>query len=265
MIQLIVWIMAVLIVGSAVPAFPHGGNWRGGVNIEVVSDSGSSLPLISHRDLWQGKTKVIKKYLEARKNENYGIVVHNGTPERVGVVIAVDGRNIITGERSDLRNNEAMYILNGHEQGRYDGWRTSRDEVHRFFFTESARSYTMRTFSDSSAMGVIAVAVFREKDRPRPLGSMNQDAAPAAPHAAGPSHGPEKAQADRSAGTGFGDSSYSPVVNVEFRSESIPVQKMLVKYEWREELCRKGLVRCEQEPQNRLWDEGRYAPYPPAK
>ena len=261
--QVIVWTMAVVIMGSAVPAFPHGGDWRGGVNIEVLSDSGGSLPLIDHRDLRQGGTKVIKKYLEARKNENYSIVVRNSTPERVGVVIAVDGRNIITGERSDLRNNEAMYVLNGREQGRYDGWRTSRDEVHRFFFTESSRSYTMRTFSDSTAMGVIAVAVFREKDRPRQQGPMKQELAPAAPQAEGSSRGAGKAQADQSAGTGFGDSSYSPVVNVEFRSESIPVQKMLVKYEWREELCRRGLVRCERETPNRLWDENTFAPFPP--
>jgi hypothetical protein len=38
------------------------------------------------------------------KGENYSIVIRNNTPERIGVVIAVDGRNIITGEKSFLKN-----------------------------------------------------------------------------------------------------------------------------------------------------------------
>jgi len=32
-----------------------------------------------------------------------------------------------------------------------------------------ADSYAMRTFSDSTAMGVIAVAIYLEKERPKPL------------------------------------------------------------------------------------------------
>ena len=79
------------------------------------------------------------------------------------MVIAIDGRNIISGKKSDLKNNEAMYIVDGNDYGEYDGWRTSGGRVHQFYFTDVAYSYAMRTFSDSSAMGVIAVAVYREK------------------------------------------------------------------------------------------------------
>jgi hypothetical protein len=53
------------------------------------------------------------------------------------------------------------------------------------------------------------------------------------------------------------------VVTVQFEPERTAVQKMLLKYEWREELCRKGIIQCGKEPANRLWDDEGYAPYPP--
>ena len=72
-----------------------------------------------------------------------------------------------------------------------------------------------------------------------------------------------KRYGDESAGTGFGDGRYSPVVRVEFEPELIPHEKILVKYEWRDVLCKKGLIKCWQEEDNRLWDEYGYAPFPP--
>ena len=68
---------------------------------------------------------------------------------------------------------------------------------------------------------------------------------------------------EKSAGTGFGDEQYSPVVKVAFEPAGVPLQKTLVKYEWREVLCKKGILSCRQEPRNRLWDGDNYAPYPP--
>jgi len=261
--RLIGIIMAVLV--SAAPAFGHGNApFAGEVSVEIISDNGCVFRSFPASDHGKGETRVIKKYLEAKKGENYGIVIRNNSPERLGVVIAVDGRNIITGARSDLKNNETMYLVNAYEHAQYDGWRTTASEVHRFYFTEPADSYSVRTFADSSAMGVIAVAIYREKDRPQPLFDLSRhEAAPAAPSldSAGRSMG--KASAGESTGTGFGDSRYSPVVRVEFEPENVPVQKTLVKYEWRETLCKKGILKCGQERKNRLWDNDEYAPYPP--
>jgi hypothetical protein len=241
------------------PVFP------GEVGIEVVSDKGTVFQIIPHKDFWQGGTRITKSYLEAHKGDNYGIVITNRTPERVGVVIAVDGRNIITGKRSDLKNNESMYIVNAYETARYDGWRTGQDQVHRFYFTDVADSYSVKTFTDSSALGVIAMAVYREKEQPRPLLEEKREgqAAPAAPSAGAATKSAERALAKESAGTGFGDAQYSPVITVQFEPERSPVQKTLVKYEWRDVLCRKGILSCGRETGNRLWDENGYAPYPP--
>jgi hypothetical protein len=52
-------------------------------------------------------------------------------------------------------------------------------------------------------------------------------------------------------------------VRVAFDPEPAPVQKTLIKYEWREVLCKKGILRCGQETGNRLWDDDAYAPFPP--
>src|SRR3990172_12246844 len=151
-------VLAVIMASAATPAQSLGRTvLPGEVAIEVVSDRGTVFQAIPHKDYRTGGTRVSKRYLEAHKGENYGIVITNRTPERVGVVIAVDGRNIITGKRSDLGNTESMYIVNAYETARYDGWRTSQEQVHRFYFTDAADSYSVKTFADSSAMGVIAM------------------------------------------------------------------------------------------------------------
>ena len=237
----------------------------GEVTIEMVSDRGTVFHAVPHKNFWNGGTHIIKQYLEAMKGENYGIVVTNNSAGRVGVVIAVDGRNIISGKRSELRNTESMYIVNAHEAARYDGWRTGSDQVHRFYFSDEADSYSVRTFADSSAMGVIAMTIYREKEQPRPMIKEKRAAqiAPPAPSAGAASKKADRASAQESAGTGFGDAQYSPVVTVQFEPEQSPLQKTLVKYEWREVLCRKGIISCGRETGNRLWDGDGYAPYPP--
>ena len=254
-----------VIMAAASPAHSFGrAILPGEVNIEVISDRGNVFQAIPHQDFWRNKTRIIKRYLEAKKGENYGIVITNSTPERVGVVIGVDGRNIITGKRSELGNNEAMYIVNAYESVRCDGWRTGNDQVHRFYFTDAPDSYSVKTFGDSSAMGIIAVAVYREKQQPRPVLENRLDgvAVPAPPSSRKPQSA-DRALAKESAGTGFGEAQYSPVITVQFKPERDPVQKTLVKYEWREVLCRKGILSCGRELGTRLWDEERYAPYPP--
>jgi hypothetical protein len=264
---LVLSVLAVFMLATAAaPLYGHQKIQLGETaTVEVVSESGSTFLSIPHRDFSKGGTRIIKKYLEARKGESYGIVIHNMTSDRIGVVIAVDGRNIISGRKSFLRNSEEMYIVDGYEHATYEGWRTDSDTVHRFYFTDTADSYSVRTFEDSTAMGVIAVAVYREKDRPQPLyQSKRSQPSPAAPSAGSLGAGKSEASRDESAGTGFGDKQYSPTVKVAFEPGSIPVQKTFVKYEWREVLCKKGILQCRQEPRkNRLWDGDEYAPYPP--
>ena len=251
---------AIVLMLSVSPALPYG---KGTVDVEIISDKGDVFPVIPFKDFRTGCTHVIKKYLEAKRGKNYSIVIRNNMNERIGVVIAVDGRNIITGKKSFLKNNEMMYIIGPYGYSRLEGWRTDEDTVHQFYFTDIRDSYAVKTFRDTSAMGVIAVTVFREKEKPRILyeRQTQKEKAPGAPQS--PARSESKRYESDTAGTGFGNEKYSPVIKVEFEPESIPYEKILLKYEWHEVLCKKGLLKCWPEERNRLWDEGEYAPYPP--
>lgn len=253
--------LSIILILSAVPSYSHRG---GNVDVEIVSDYGDEFFTIPFEDKKIGRTQIIKNYLEAKRGEKYSIVLRNNAAERVGVVVAVDGRNIISGKKSFLKNNESMYIVNPYGYMKLEGWRTDQNTVHRFYFTDKFDSYAVRTFGDSSAMGIIAVSVFREKEKPRILHKQRMQeektaVAPSEPSAKSQLKGFES----DTASTGFGDEEYSPVVDVQFEPESIPSKKILVKYEWREVLCKKGLMKCWTEEGNRLWDEDRYAPFPP--
>ena len=247
-------LMLLLLFGSAGEIW--AGRTGGAVEVQIRSDSGRMLPLypVAAQSAQQ------KVYVEAVKGDHYSIIVRNVLNRRVGLVIAVDGRNIISGKQSWLRNDERMYILEPYGRGEFKGWRTSLDSINRFYFTEVADSYAA-AFRDESAMGVIAVAVYPEVQRQDPadlsrssVGSARRDA-PAA-----------KSEAE-SAGTGFGRQEHSPAQMVAFEPESVAAEKVYIKYEWRSTLCRQGIVRCEpsRPPRNRLWDDGDFAPPPPGR
>src|SRR5512137_302932 len=127
-------LLAFLLVG-----FPSAASAAVGsaVDVSIITDNGQSLPIYPFKS-----THGIKKvYAEAVKGDHYRIVVRNNLNRRVGVVVAVDGRNIISGQKSWLKNNERMYILEPYATHEYSGWRTAQDKVNRFFFTDAPDSY----------------------------------------------------------------------------------------------------------------------------
>jgi hypothetical protein len=236
------------------------------VQLEVVADDGWIFPAYPARGSREGSWR---SYIEARRDARYGIQVVNNTGRRIGLVIAVDGRNIISGDRSRLSSSERMYVLDPYGTATYDGWRTGRNRVSRFYFTNEGDSYA-GAWDDYSAMGVIAVAAYAERRPPvirRPPMYPHREGSAAAP---APRSGREKsasAAAESDAGTGFGEEEYSSSVRVEFRPESAPMEKHFLKYEWRETLCRKNIISCGPpsfREENRFWpDDGGYVPPPP--
>jgi hypothetical protein len=113
-------------------------------------------------------------------------------------------------------------------------------------------------------MGVIAVAVYPERwpEPPAPL-SRDRFGDPRAEQRAAPS---AKAESE-SAGTGFGHEEHSPARLVTFAPEATAAERVYLKYEWRESLCRQAILRCTPSvpPRNRLWDDGGFAPPPPGR
>jgi hypothetical protein len=237
------------------------------VDVKVVSDSGADFA--KYRTYPQIRQEGKYFYMEAIKGEKYSVRVENRSNQRIGVVIAVDGRNIISGEKSDLKGSERMYIIDPYVTHTFEGWRTGMDRTNRFYFTEQSDSYAERVFADGSAMGTIALAVYRERVPVRiPQFSPEQSKLKAPSAGAAPSAPSERNSSDRlgeakseQAGTGFGETTYSPSRLVDFKPESLMAEKIVLKYEWQSELCKKGVISCG--PKNRLWPDGRgFAPIP---
>ncbi len=236
------------------------------LSIDIVGEDGQAYPVYEVNT--RGKSKTHRAWLEALNGQQYALRIQNRSQHRVGLVIAVDGRNIVSGQKSNLAYTERMYVL--------DAWRTSNRKVNQFFFTEAENSYA-DAWQDHSAMGVIAVAVFNEK---KPVHSslkknkllakernMARNDAPAAASA-------DKAEAsslyeerESQAGTGFGEEKYSYAKLVTFKANKHALEKYFYKYEWHETLCRKGVIDCSLPGPNRFWPEHEeyygYAPYPP--
>jgi len=261
----IIFISVILLMWASIAAAATIGD---AVEVSVITDNGWALPFYPAKIRHDLK----KVYAEAFKGDHYRIVVRNKLNRRVGVVVAVDGRNIISGEKSYLKNTERMYIIDAYSTNEYSGWRTGQDKINRFYFTDVPDSYAA-AFGDESAMGVIAVVAYPEILRYEPpmdysslapkmsRKEQSSDKA-AAPSAQG------NAKAMESAGTGYGAEEYSPSYRVQFEPENRAVASILIKYEWHKTLCKMNIINCGRTYEhscNRLWENDGYAPPPPCR
>ncbi len=238
--------------------------WQSQIDGQLVDVSlrvdGESAPLY-----FSPKWADQRRYVEAYAGRNYSVVLRNNTGRRVGVLVAVDGLNVVNGERTRLASGEAMYVLDPWEQAEIKGWRTSLDNVRRFVFVDEKRSYAERTGQANSDMGWIRVLAFREQrswweTKPRvrgderPYGQLedkrgaepeaSQDAprAEAAPQAKSAPAPTTRESLGRDAvapqaggsypGTGWGERNYDPVNQVQFRAERTPTDRLIVRYEY---------------------------------
>ena len=225
------------------------------VEVNIVADQRGILRKFDARSK---RADVERSFVIARNDERYRIQVRNISNKRIGVVIAVDGRNIISGKKSYLTFRERMYVLHPYQTQEFEGWRTGRNRTHRFYFTGMSDSYAAN-WGDTTAMGVIAVAVFRERRQQisrKGLGKGRDK------QRLGESRSMREAP-----GTGFGENEWSPSREVIFFAHNRPIEKKFIKYEWHSTLCRLAVIRCRSDyKQNRFWpapnrDEG-YAPFP---
>ncbi|MEB0059131.1 MULTISPECIES: hypothetical protein [unclassified Variovorax] len=126
-----------------------GGRW---LQLEVVDrDTGQSLPVYASGG---------ERYVPGRPGARYGLRIRNLRRERVLVVMAVDGVNVLTGQTAGWQQNG--YVLGPLDAGQIDGWRKTDREIAAFEFTAQAQSYAARTGRPLD-VGVIGIAVFRER------------------------------------------------------------------------------------------------------
>ena len=240
------------------------------VDVQVQIDGRGTTPL------YFAPGRFDRRYFQAFEGRNYSLVLRNNTGRRIGVLIAVDGLNVINGDRSSMSRHEPMYVLDPHERAVIRGWRTSLDQVRRFVFVDEERSYAERTGQANGDMGWIRVLAFREqrpfwdnggkirerdelpygampelerKDAPREQGEM-QKSAPSAPEAQ--MYGQRQENDNSNPGTGWGQQQWDRVNRTQFLAEASPVDRITLRYEYASGLRALGIrIRSGRE---RLWE-----------
>jgi len=187
-------------------------------------------------------------YVEARKGKEYAIRMRNPYSVRVAVALSVDGLNTI-----DARQTTAAaarkWVLGPYETVTIRGWQTSQTEARRFEFTTEERSYG-HALGKTANLGVISAVFFKER-----RSNLMTEASKDSRHRSGPapSAAPEGQRADASASsakraeeeyaaTGMGGRTDHAVTQVWLDLEDAPAQTVNIRYEFRAQLVKLGVV-----------------------
>ena len=104
-----------------------------------------------------------RNWIVGAPGQEYSIRYCNSTPARVLAVMSVDGVNVVNGDTASPA--QSGYVLNAYECADIQGWRKNMARTAAFYFTELPDAYAARTGRPDN-VGVIGVAVFREKQPP---------------------------------------------------------------------------------------------------
>lgn len=127
-------------------------------DITVIDrNTGATLPVYSHRgEYWVAGTP----------GARYAVAVHSRHSQRLLAVPAVDGINVLSGQTAAW--NQTGYVFTGYSRYQITGWRKSNLEVAAFEFSSLGDSYAGLTGRPAN-VGVIGVALFKEKPAPVPI------------------------------------------------------------------------------------------------
>lgn len=117
-------------------------------------------------------------YIAGTPGDRYAVELKSKHGERVLTVLSVDGVNVLTGQTAATL--QSGYVIDGWQSYAINGWRKSMDDVAQFVFTSLPDSYAARTGRPGN-VGVIGVAVYRERTAPPEPVAMAPYALPAAP------------------------------------------------------------------------------------
>ncbi len=204
------------------------------VDVSVVNrTTGEQQPVYSYRG---------KLYVAGNPGDRYAVSIRNKTANRVLTVLAVDGVNVISGDTAGV--NQTGYVLDPYEVTEVTGWRKSMSEVAAFYFTALADSYAARTGRPDN-VGVIGVAVYREKQEPR-YWPAPQSAVPMERNSSDSATGmlSEKSlRKEERLGTGHGEREHSKVAYTEFKRESDnPYEIISIYYDSKVNLVAMGVI-----------------------
>ena len=187
-------------------------------------------------------------YVEALKGREYAIRIRNPYGVRVAVALSVDGLNTIDA-RQTTAGDARKWVIDPYQTITISGWQTSRTDARRFEFTTEAQSYG-QALGKTANLGVISAVFFKE----RVATPVSQDAIgrtdrrAEAPRAASPAQEASSAAAgsakaaDEYAATGMGRRTDHAVTQVWLDLEAAPAQTVNIRYEFRPQLVRLGIL-----------------------
>ncbi len=259
-------LVAVLGCAAAMPVMLRASADRPSAGVEIMV-KGVSQPKFVHNG---------RLYVEALKGREYAIRLRNPFPVRVAVALSVDGLNTIDA-RETTAGDARKWVLGPYEIVTISGWQTSQSEARRFEFTTEARSYGA-ALGKTENLGMITAVFFKERmPAPVPYSSneekRRQDQSPraaGAPAAPAQEAGAESSRlkaADEYAATGMGRRTDHAVTQVWLDLEDTPSQTFNIRYEFRPQLVRLGILSPTPDPLDRRerargFDDS-FSPVPP--
>jgi len=227
--------------------------------------NGAPRPQYTARGTW---------YIEAIKGRPYAIRVTNPYPVRVAVALSVDGLNTIDARRTTAAAAR-KWVIEPYGTVTISGWQTSLSDARRFEFTTEARSYGA-SLGRVEDLGVISAVFFRERlPKPMPVTAWDSRQTPGAPPSgasrnaegaggAGSADAPTAqrgsdaskstpagapsvaAQSAEYAATGMGGQIDHAVTAISLDLEDAPAASLTLRYEYRTELVRLGVLPAPQ-------------------
>jgi hypothetical protein len=233
---------ATVLLCTALPAHAVGSL----VDVQVIDrQSGETLPMYWHNGRW---------WVPGKPGHRYAVALTNRTGGRALAVVSVDGVNVVSGETA--AQDQAGYVLSRGQFAQITGWRKDLSRVAAFEFTALTDSYAARTGRPDN-VGVIGVAVFRERVRPPapPPAVSRQESSrdastptPAAEPSAAKSEDArgraDEARAnEQRLGTGHGRNERSVTSYTDFeRAQSTPEELIAIHYDSRDNLVAMGVI-----------------------
>ena len=233
-------ILFAMVVSVAATASAQGPHAQSAYSVDIVMN-GQTQPIY-----FSGG----QSYVAGVFGQAYEIRVHNRSGQRVEAVVAVDGRDVVTGQPVDPRRHRG-HLIHPYGTTSIAGFRSSEASVAQFRFSTIPRSYAWRT-GTAWGIGTIRVWVF-EESVPEPVVVI-----PHHPHH--PGHGVRggasgsatrsMAEADgapsaapRDMGTEYGEQRWSPVHRTHFQRRSHSANAVLgIRYQSHEALAAAGIL-----------------------
>ena len=239
------------------------------IDVQVLDRStGETLPMYWHNGRW---------WVPGKPGGRYAVTLANHSGGRALGVVSVDGVNVVSGESA--AHDQVGYVLGRGQYAQITGWRKDMTRVAAFEFTALANSYAARTGRPDN-VGVIGVAVFREKPKPEsppPVMSRQEkqeavrDASPApAAGASAANESEDRKRADsasareQSIGTGHGRNERSVTSYTDFeRAQAAPNELIAIHYDSRDNLIAMGVIPRPRKVPNPFPATAGFVPDPP--